>query len=262
MQVPVVPHPFSPACDPTIQLSHGTNRTPHLPSCFLVHLAVVAGAGTWKQLAGAWDQRCQWSHGMCVCLALWGEGVCIIPWNPGSCFPHLFSSGFFRGAGIGHGGGGILPSYTCFRRCRSRGTDTCASVLQQVWAGVHLISLHPPWIPAQGPWRSWDALPGKSCCSYPARQLQAHRSVELVWLSLCLTLLQPDLGPAVTCSFGPIGFYFLFFLSGNNCPHLNGVTYQSHLQLSGMDHPRGEDVPCPKSARMGMWAGSKVHVDS
>lgn len=38
---------------------------------------------------------------MCVCLAFWGERVCIIPWGPGSCFPHLFSSGFLEELGLG-----------------------------------------------------------------------------------------------------------------------------------------------------------------
>lgn len=150
-----------------------------------------------------------------------------------------------------------MPSYTWFRRCRIRGTNTW---LQWVWAGVHLISLHPPWITTQGFWRSWAALPGKSCCSCHA---QAAPSSSASRAGLAFPVPDPSAlrsGASCHLQLWAIWLLFSFFKSGKNCPHLNGVADQSHLLSSGMDHPRGEDGPCLSSVRMGMWAGSELLV--
>lgn len=130
-----------------------------------------------------------------VCLS--GSLDCIIPQGPVRCFPHLFSSGFLRSWDSVWGWmDGALPS---FRRCRRH------KLL--VAAGVGRGS--PP-LPASTLDPSTGILVELGCSPW-LKLLQAHLSAALVWVSLCLTPLQPDLGPAVTCSFGPFGFYFLFF---------------------------------------------------
>lgn len=145
---------------------------------------------------------------MCVCLALWGERVCIIPQGPGSYFCHLFSSGCLRSWDSAWGWmDGALPSYTWFRRCRSRGTNTCSRCGQGFCSSP---CIHPGSQPRDLGGAGLFSLAKAASPALP-RQLQAHLSAALVWVSLCLTPLQPDLGPAVTCSFGPFGFYFLFF---------------------------------------------------
>lgn len=99
---------------------------------------------------------------------------------------------------------GALPSYT---RCRSRGTNMCSRCGQGFTSSpcIYLGSQHKE--------LGGAGLFSLAKVASPAlpRQLQAHLSAVLFWVSLCLTPLQPGLGPAVTCSFGPFGFYFLFF---------------------------------------------------
>lgn len=184
------------------------HTSPPVSMCTWLLQPVLALGSSWQVLG------IKGASGAMGCVSAWLSGVrefVSFPGILGAASPTCSPVGF-RGAGIGHGGGEMLPSYIWFKRYRSRGTDTCASVLQQVWAGVHLISLHPPWIPAQGPWRSWAALPGKSCCSYPAQATPSSSVSRAAWAFPVPHLSAARSGASYHLQLWAIWLLFSFFL--------------------------------------------------